>query len=184
MKELPDERLIAAARAGDPEAIGALYDRYHLRLYNYVLRLVGDRDRAADILQEVFLRLLRTLDGIEKKSRVRSWLFTVAHNLVVDEYRRKGVEISTEASRSIDRLPEIRTREPGSIAERKEMLERLEEAVRELPLAQRSVFLLRRTTDMTFEEIAEVQGCPLGTALGRMHDAMKALKKKLGEEKP
>src|SRR5215204_881600 len=104
--DVPDEALIAALVAGEPEALGALYDRHARVVFSVIMRIAGDRDVAEEILQEVFLRAWQQAHAFdETRGTVRFWLHRIAHNLTLNELRRR------------QRRPQVQRRPPSADAE-------------------------------------------------------------------
>lgn len=187
-----DGKLVQSYLAGEVAAFDELVRRHQGPLFSFISRHAPDRAAAEDILQETFMRMLTNIARYRHQGRLRSWLFRIAHNLVADEHRRRrtAVLVPLEASPAgadggglplSERLPAPSRDEPESRAERRERGAAAEAALARLPDAQREVFLLRQS-GLTFAEIARVQDCPLNTALGRMHDALAALRKLLKRE--
>ena len=179
--ELAD--LIRRAQRRDPAAFDALVEAYNARLYGYFYRLTGSRHDAEDLLQEVFVRLVRMIDQYEHKDRFDGWLFRVATNLARDRVRRArrtaglhAQAVSAEVG-PLDELADPAVDQPGRTVERAEQCDRLQWALGQLPEAERQVILLRHFSQMAFREIAEVMDTPLGTALARAHRGLARLRK-------
>jgi RNA polymerase sigma factor (sigma-70 family) len=174
-----DASLITAYAAGDVTAFEELYMRYETRLFGYILGMVGEREEAEDLFQETFYKVLRTLDRYREQGSFRSWLFTVASNLCRDHLRSRARRTPVDPE-----LVPLKTSalDPEGALERKEDLRALSRLVADLPDVQREVVLLRTRSGLSFREIARLQDCPLGTALGRMHMAVKRLRKGFGLE--
>lgn len=183
-----DGTLIRRYLDGDAGAFDELVRRHSGVLLAFLLQRTGDRTLAEDLLQEVFIRMLTHLGTYRHRDRLRSWLFRIAHNLVVDEYRgrRAGtVSLEERVGRSDDPgpslgdlLPADDARRPDRIAEGREDLARTRRAMDALTPAQREVVLLREA-GMPFKEIARMQRVSINTALGRMHDAVQSLRARL-----
>lgn len=177
---LSDESLIAGMRSGQTTAGEALVQRYYLPLIRYLQRLTGDASQAEEMHQQTWLSVLEHLDKFEAskkagaKSGFKSWLFRIATNKANDYWRSAGREKAAKASLRLvidQELPPADFR-----IEANEQAKKLRAAIRQLPENQRQVLLLRYYSELKFTEIAEVVGCPLNTALGRMHKAMLRLK--------
>jgi RNA polymerase sigma-70 factor (ECF subfamily) len=174
------DELIRGLKAGRPEAFERLVRDHGDRIYRFVKRLSGERS-AEDLTQEVFLRVHRSIGAYRPEGRFESWLFAIASNLCIDHARRKKPEASL-SEMDEDLAPErfaSGDREAAELAEEGERRAALLKAVERLPFEQKQVFLLREEAGLSFREIAELTGCPLNTALGRMHYAMEALRKSL-----
>lgn len=159
---------VGRLKAGDPKAYERLVADYGDRLRRFASRLSGP-ETAEDIVQEVFLRVYRSVRSFDPTGSLPAWIFTIASNLCVDQLRRRPLQVRA-------RTPEP---DPSDAAVRRESRDSLLQAIASLPDSQKRVFLLREEAGLTFREIAELLQCPLGTALGRMHAAMETLRKSL-----
>jgi len=174
------EELVRGLKDGRPEAFERLVREFGDRIYRFVKRLAGER-AAEDLTQEVFIRVHRSIDAYRPEGRFESWLFTIANNLCIDHARKRRPEVSlsdVDDELTPERFAAVAP-EPQDAAEEDERRQALLKAVERLPFEQKQVFLLRQEAGLTFQEIAETTGCPLNTALGRMHYAMEALRKSL-----
>lgn len=167
-----DDR-VAGLKAGDPAAFESLVRDFGDRLYRFVRRLVGER-WADDLTQDTFVRVFRTIGSYRPTGRFEAWVYTVANNACIDFLRRRRPEAALTES-DVD----PRTVSPLDRIEEDERRRALLKAVERLPVDQKQVFLLREEAGLSFKEIADVLGCPLNTALGRMHYAMEHLRKAL-----
>ncbi len=165
--------LVAGLKAGDPAAFESLVQGFGDRLYRFVRRLVGER-WADDLTQDVFMRVYRTIGSYRPIGRFEAWVYTVANNVCVDFLRRRRPEAALS-----DVGHELVGPSPLERVEDDERRDALLKAVERLPADQKQVFLLREEGGLSFKEIADVLGCPLNTALGRMHYAMEHLRKAL-----
>ncbi len=165
---------VAAARRGDPDAWDTLVGRYQLPLFTYVMDLVRHHATSLDIVQETFVRASRHLEGLRGDERFGSWLFGIAHQRVLQHWRRQG-----RCPFSDEPVPE-ETGEgapaPDLDLVREEESELLLGAVDALPEPQRSVILLHYLEDFSLEEIADITGSRLGTVKSRLHYAKRALR--------
>jgi len=181
-----------AYQAGDVAAFEELMVRYERPLWGYVRRFVRDGAVAEDLLQEVFLRVVRAADGWRQDAKVAPWIYTVARNLCTDHARRAA----TRRARSLDAparpsgdedsspkllLDRVDAKIPGSEREAlsRELREHLDRAIDELPRDQREVFILREMMDLPFSEIAASVGAPEGTVKSRMSLALQKLREAL-----
>jgi RNA polymerase sigma-70 factor, ECF subfamily len=179
--EVVDEREqmpVAEARGGDPAAWDAIFRRYQLPLYTYVCELVREEQASLDIVQETFVNAVRHLAGLRDDGRLGSWLFGIAHQKVVQLWRRRD--------RDAAGLEEFAAAQPDSVGEDPhEILVRAEqeaefmEKVGRLPEPQRAVFLLHVLEDFGLEEIARITATPVGTVKSRLHYARRALRQAL-----
>ncbi|HEX8911308.1 MAG TPA: sigma-70 family RNA polymerase sigma factor [Humisphaera sp.] len=183
-----DEALLARVVAGDAAAGDALVRRYAEPLLRYLRRLVGD-DLAEDLHQQTWLSVLDNLDrfdptaakdaGAGPAGGFKAWLFRIATNKANDLWRSRGRERA--AKEGLRLVTETETPWAGHRAEGSEQEQRLLRAIERLPEAQRQVLALRYYTNMKFVDIAKLLGCPLNTALGRVHKAMIKLRELMDE---
>jgi RNA polymerase sigma-70 factor (ECF subfamily) len=179
-----DEQLMRRFQAGDARAFEAIVRRHRSALWNFLLRHVGDRARAEDLLQDALLRAVRASGEWQDRAKVTTWLFTIARNLAVDEARRavhrraERLEGDEDHPGAIDRVA-LEGPGPDAVAEGALLRPRLEAALRALPEEQREVFLLREQGGLGFREIAEVTGVPENTVKSRMRYALEGLRKTL-----
>jgi RNA polymerase sigma-70 factor (ECF subfamily) len=171
------DELIRGLKDGRPEAFERLVRDFGDRIFRFVKRLAGEA-AADDLTQEVFIRVHRSIDAYRPEGRFESWLFTIANNLCIDHSRWRRDHPSAAMQEIVTYEPS-RSRGPAEEAEDAEIRAALLKAVERLPFEQKQVFLLREEAGLSFKEIAEMTGCPLNTALGRMHYAMEALRKSL-----
>ena len=170
-----DEALVQRLREGDCAAGDVLVKRYYTPLMRYLQRLVGSTS-AEELHQQTWLSVLDNADKFDVTSGAgfKSWLFRIATNKVNDHWRSHGREkLVKEGLRLVgeEEMPHAGHRMEGTEQERK-----LREAIEHLPEGQRQVIMLRYYRVMKFMEIAELLGCPINTALGRVHKAMQRLK--------
>jgi RNA polymerase sigma-70 factor (ECF subfamily) len=174
-----DSWLIKAYLGGDVGSFEELYVRYETRLLGYIAGMVGERAVAEDIFQETFLKVLRSLNRYREKGSFRAWLFKVAANLCRDHHRRRvrRERVERELARGGAVSPD-----PEKLLEEEQLRETLSRLVVALPEDQKEVVLLRTRGGLSFREIARLQGCPIGTALWRMHLAVRRLREGFGVE--
>lgn len=175
-----DPDLLGQHRSGDPTAFALLVDRYAPRLRSYLVRQAGAQE-VDDLLQEVFLRLVRNSRKLARRETIEGWLFSVARNLTLDRRRaaRRWRPVTLEDSELDLRSGGAAALVPEDALESKLLGERVEHAVASLPGHEREVFLLRHCSRLSFREIAALLGIPVNTALSRMHRAVERLRKAL-----
>jgi RNA polymerase sigma-70 factor (ECF subfamily) len=176
--------LLQRACRREPVALTELIERYSPRVFGLLFRLTRSRDAAEDLLQETFLRVVRTIENYEHTGRFEPWLFRIAANLARDRARRhvrRGERTSVDAA-WMDELPQATAPDADSATnplermERGEARERLQAALDQLSAPEREIVLLRHYSELSFREIADLLGVPLGTALARAHRALKHLR--------
>lgn len=179
--------VIERAQRRDPAAFEVLVEAYSRRLYGFLYRLTGHRDESDDLLQEVFVRVVRMIDKYEHDGRFEAWLFRIAMNLARDRVRRirkspvvpaaeyRPADGSESQADILDR-PHGEQEAPDGRAELADEVDRLQWALAQLNDAEREVIMLRHFSDMPFSDIAQVMGTPLGTALARAHRGLRRLR--------
>jgi len=180
-----DAELVAAYKAGDPEALGALMERHKAAVYGYLLRLTGRPDAADDIFEEVFIKLVKNPGAYGERERFSAWLFTVARNAAMDYFRRGSSrgEVPLEGDGEKPGPGDFAVSpEPGpeEVLANKELGERIGAALDSLSADQREVFYLRHYSGLSFREIAGILGVPIGTVLARMSRTAARLRDILG----
>ncbi|MBU2573937.1 MAG: sigma-70 family RNA polymerase sigma factor, partial [Elusimicrobia bacterium] len=165
-----------------------LISRHKGPLYAYLLKLARDRDAADDILQEVFVKVIKKLGAYGEEDKFSAWLFTVAHHAVMDHFRAgaRRREDSLDAAAG-DRPPKADTLasnepSPDAALAAAERAGAIEAAFEKLSPEQREIFLMRHYSGLSFKEIAGVLKVPIGTALARMSRALAKLRGELGGE--
>jgi RNA polymerase sigma-70 factor (ECF subfamily) len=187
-----DEDLLDRFIAGDATAFGILLARYQRPLYNFMLRNVRDAEAAADLLQELFSRVIERGHDFNRSSKFSTWLYAIARNLCIDHGRRMthrrhaSLDASNGASgESAGAAWVERIAGDGPDAERqatsKDLRERIASAVESLPEDQREVFLMRQLQQMPFAEIALVVGVSENTVKSRMRYALERLQHALAD---
>jgi RNA polymerase sigma-70 factor, ECF subfamily len=179
LKDLDDSGLVAAFLAGEKRAFTELVERYNGRLVNFVYRTTGDRERSEDLVQETFIRVYRHLHRFDQTKKFSTWVYTIASNLAKNELRNRSrnplVLFQTlKKSWDADHRPlewEDNTYRPDDLFRKRHLRHLVESAVAELPEHHRTVFLLREMEGKTYEEIAEITGCNLGTVKSRLNRA-------------
>ncbi|MCX2728396.1 RNA polymerase sigma factor [Thermomicrobium sp. 4228-Ro] len=176
-----DDELVQRFRAGDSQAFATLYERYVDRIYDFVVRLIGDRDAAADITQETFLKAMQALRARRFSGSLRAWLFTIARNAAIDYQRRQRTTAFSHlpTPEGEEWEPEIPASgpeaEPEETTRRRELAELVWQAARGLPPNDYAVLELALRHDLTPAEVAQVVGVRRGainTRLSRVRDAL------------
>jgi RNA polymerase sigma-70 factor (ECF subfamily) len=183
-----DEALLPRLAAGDRAALDRLYDRYAGPTYALLLRIVADRQLAEDLLQEVFVRVWQRAGSYQaERGRVLTWVLSIAHNLAIDEVRRQRrrpqeAEERTDASVT-DLLAAVPTAEPGpeQVVWEQQRRAQINEAMRQLPEAQRVLIELAYFEGYTQSQLAARLGEPLGTIKTRLRLGVQKLRGILGE---
>jgi RNA polymerase sigma-70 factor (ECF subfamily) len=172
-REVEDRDLIAKARRGDVEAFNLLVSRWERRIFNYLLRLLANREDALDVSQEVFLKAYQNLPKLDAVEKFAGWLFRIAHNEAFSLLRRKRPE--TELPPGLD-LSGVRPTEHGGRLLPLELSLAVESALKLLNDDQRDAVLLKIYQGFKFDEMAEILGCPVSTVKSRLYTALELLK--------
>ncbi len=184
--EATDEQLMLAYAAGDAAAFEELYARYRGGLYRFVLRGTKERGIAEDLFQEIWMRVIEARLRYAPRARFTTWLYTIAHNRMVDHWRKRGLNVvSLERDDPDDPAsPEPAAqaaREPQRQAETNQQLERLAHALETLPQAQREVFLMREEGGLSLAQIAAATGSNEEAIKSRLRYALAKLREALDD---
>ena len=157
-------------RDGAGEMLGVLFDRYQTPLFNFYSKLTGDRALSEDLVQEVFLRILKYRQSYRPGTPFRAWVYQIARNARVDHFRKFPRQTALEP----EMLPPV---VPPDSAQEQQQVELLQRALQLLPEDKREILLLCRFQELKYEEIAELLGCQLNTVRTRIHRALQELRK-------
>jgi len=167
-----DQEVMMQVRAGDVEQLSILFERHHQRLFGYCLGILGNRESARDLVQEVFFRLLKYRDSFRPEAPFAPWLYRLARNACIDHLRKSGRERPVEDD--FDR-PDPTPLVPEEI-ERREELQKLQTALARLPEDKRELLLLARSGTLSYDQIATLLGCSVGALKVRVHRALQLLR--------
>lgn len=167
MELLSTAELIIELRAGNHDALGALYDRFDKLVFRTAVGITGDSEAAADVMQEVFLRLYRFVDRIDIERPLEPWLARVTANLSYTWIRRRRWTQPLEEV--TDWFAGEKKHVPHYVAEKEEEWRQVESAIQSLPLSQRTVIALYYISDFSLKEIANILKVPAGTVKSRLH---------------
>lgn len=180
---LTDEELVTRSMGGDPESFNQLIKRWERPIYALAYRTIGREDDARDVVQETFLRAFRGLSGFKGQAKFSSWLYRITLNLCRDWMRRQrrapvmatpdGVDLVELAGESED------VESAEAAVARKDLGRAVARAMTALPEEQRSAIVLKEYHGLTFQEIADLLGCPLSTVKTRLYQGLTILRKEL-----
>jgi RNA polymerase sigma-70 factor, ECF subfamily len=183
---MTDAELVAGALGGSQDAYRGLVLRFERPVFALILRMVQDRPTAEDLAQETFVKAFRSLHTYDPRRKLASWLFKIAHNTTLDHLRRGGLAtVPLEATGEddgaslADVLADEGTEGPAAAAERHDLARALERAIATLRPEYRAAVVLRYVEGLSYEEIVEATGQPLGTVKTFLHRARKALARTL-----
>ncbi|HEV8630857.1 MAG TPA: sigma-70 family RNA polymerase sigma factor [Thermoanaerobaculia bacterium] len=187
VSQVPDEELVARALGGEQGSFGLLVERYQDRLVSFLFRMLRDLETAHDLAQEVFLRVYQALDRFDPQFKFSTWTFRVAHNLAIDELRRRKVRwVPLQRQDPEDDSPwerdlpsegptpyqDLRNDQRGSA---------IQGAIDGLPSDYRELIMLRHYAELSYEEIAQLKRMPLGTVKNKLFRGRQMLKEKLAD---
>ena len=184
-----DDDLVRAFRTGDGSAMEALFGRYRRAVFGWLLRMSQDEGEAEDLHQEVWLKIIRGIDGYSSGS-FRAWLWRVARNAAADRARKHvaepildaPMEEGADAAAFVDQVPDDAVVSALTRLEEDERRAAVREAVDGLSRRLKEVVLLRLNGELKFQEIADILGLPIGTVLGRMNLALVKLRQALSQK--
>ena len=180
---LTDDELVARSISGDAESFNQLILRWERPIYALAYRVIGREEDARDVCQETFLRAFRGLPGFKGQAKFSSWLYRIALNLCRDWIRRQRRAPVMQMPEGVD--PGELVAERGPVESIEELVSRrqlsgvVEEAMALLPEEQRTAIILKEYHGMTFQEIADMQGCPLSTVKTRLYQGLTVLRRHL-----
>jgi len=172
LEETSDQEVMMQVRAGDVEQLSILFERHHQRLFGFCLGILGNRESARDLVQEVFFRLLKYRESFRPEAPFAPWLYRLARNACIDHLRKSGRERPAEPD--LDR-PDPTPLVPEEI-ERREELQKLQTALARLPEDKRELLLLARSGTLSYEQIATLLGCSVGALKVRVHRSLQLLR--------
>lgn len=178
-----DEELVTRSRGGDVDSFNQLILRWERPIYALAYRVIGREEDARDVCQETFLRAYRSLGGFKGQAKFSSWLYRIALNLCRDWIRRQRRAPVSQFPEDVDILEAAAATGPTESIEdlvaRRELSAVVEEAMAALPEEQRTAIILKEYHGMTFQEIADLQGCPLSTVKTRLYQGLSVLRRQL-----
>jgi len=172
--------VVLRAKGLDAAAFEEIVDAYAGRLYGFFQRMLGGREEAEDLVQEVFVRVVKAIAEYREEGRFEAWLFRIAGNLVRDRLRREPRESALgnrEGNWEGNRQQALGISTDACLSlERREDVDRLQKCLTKLPSVEREVILMRHYGELSFAEIAEYTAAPLGTVLARAHRGLAKLR--------
>ena len=183
-QQLSDERLVELSLDGDEGAFGVLVRRYQRRLTAFLSQLVGDMELARELSQEAFVRAWSALERFNPKYRFSTWLFRIAHNLGIDQLRRRRL-LTTPLYRTDGEGDEVEVvvpdldKDPLGHLENRALASELREVIEGLRPEYRELVLLRHFGGLSYQEIADFTDMPLGTVKNKLFRAHSVLRKAL-----
>ena len=180
VREASDLDLIASAIAGAEDSFEALVRRYQRPITGYIFRMLGDYEASLDVSQEVFIKVYNSLSRYSSDYKFSTWLYRIAHNAAIDHMRRNSVSPQSLETENADGTYQLQLECPKPTPEqdrqRSEWRTEIEQVVKRLPAAYRELILLRHAQDLSYDEIADVTGLPLGTVKNRLFRAREMMR--------
>jgi RNA polymerase sigma-70 factor, ECF subfamily len=177
---LSDAELVTSVAGGRDNGFEELVRRYQRPIISYIYRMLNDYEASLDVSQEVFIKVYNSLDRYSCDYKFSTWLYRIAHNAAIDHLRRNSVNPQSLETENGDGAYQIQIESPHPTPEqereRSEWRTEIEAVVKRLPTAYRDLILLRHSKDLSYEEIAEVTGLPLGTVKNRLFRAREMMR--------
>jgi RNA polymerase sigma-70 factor (ECF subfamily) len=178
-----DEELVARSVDGDRESFNQLVVRWERPIYALAYRVIGREEDARDVCQETFLRAFRALKGFKGQAKFSSWLYRITLNLCRDWIRRERRTPVAEAPEGVDLIELASEQTPvesiEELVSRRELGRAVAKAMASLPEDQRTAIILKEYHGLTFQEIADLLGCPLSTVKTRLYQGLTVLRRQL-----
>ncbi len=179
LRTMEDGDVVASFLGGEERAFQELVSRYQTRLLNFIYRTIGDREKAEDLVQEVFIRVYRHIGRFDRSKKFSTWIYTIASNLAKNELRNRSrnplvlFQAIKKTSQEDDRPLQFEdsASRPDDLYRKRHLRELVEESVAKLPAHHREVFVLRELEGKSYEEIAEITATNLGTVKSRLNRA-------------
>jgi RNA polymerase sigma-70 factor (ECF subfamily) len=175
-----ETEMISRCQQGDQGALKEIFDKYHKRVYRIAYGVVGQREEALDIVQEVFIKLFRSIKNFKGRSHFYTYLYRMVMNTAIDHARKAGKQFissldeegSFEPSDNVEKGPE-------RVLLQKELEERVKLAMDKLPAEQKAALIFRDVEGLSYQEMAEAMGCSIGTVMSRLHYGRKRIQELL-----
>jgi len=165
-----ETQMISRCQRGDQEALKEIFDKYHKKVYRIAYGVVRQREEALDIVQEVFIKLFRSIKNFKGRSRFYTYLYRMVMNTAIDHARKAGKQFvssldeegSFEPSDNVEQGPE-------RMLLQKELEGRVKQAMDKLPPEQKAALIFRDVEGLSYQEMSEAMGCSIGTVMSRLH---------------
>ncbi len=175
-----DSQLMRAYAKGDSAAFEVLYRKHKDALFRFFLRQCGNQALAEELYQDVWLRVIKARGSYEKKAKFTTWLYRIAHNILIDYFRKPQSQTDDESD--AENIPDNAANDPEVILSGQEKIERFRVQLKNLPKEQLEVFLLKEESGLSLEEIALTVGESKETVKSRLRYAVKKLRQALTSE--
>ena len=169
-----DNKLMEDVKEGKVEKMAVLFEKYHVSLFNFFMRLTGNRNISEDLVQDVFMRMLKYRSTYQGRSKFTLWMYQIARNAHIDFLRKKKNTLPLDEQWS---EPITSEASPAEKLEGGQEVQLMRQALAQLPLKKREVLILSRYQNLKYKEIAELMDCHIGTVKAHVHRAIKELGK-------
>lgn len=192
-EEVTDEVLMMRYQGGDREAFAILVRRHKTPVYNFIMRQVRAQPAAEDLTQDVFVKIVQNAADFKHEARFSTWTYAIARNVCIDYLRKMSLRrhpsldqpVSSDTAEGTSLGERLADPKPGAVVDRtaigSQVARHITQAVENLPIEQREVFLLREIGNVPFKDIAEITGVPENTVKSRMRYALERLQEALAE---
>ncbi len=177
-----EANLILRCQKGDQDAFKEIFDRYHKKVYRIAYGMLRQREDALDIVQEVFIKLFRSIRNFKGKSQFYTYLYRMTMNTAIDHSRKIGKSSQLKTEEELAQFPDSTEKGPDRLLIQKELEERVNWAMKKLPVEQKIALVLREVEGLSYKEMAETMRCSIGTVMSRLHYGRKKVQQLLGEE--
>jgi RNA polymerase sigma-70 factor (ECF subfamily) len=181
-----DEELVARSRGGDLDSFNQLVVRWERPIYALAYRVIGREEDARDVCQETFLRAFRSINGFRGQAKFSSWLYRIALNLCRDWIRRERRSPTVQAPEGVDVIELAAEQGPvesiEDLVSRRDVGRHVAVAMQALSDDQRTAIILKEYQGLTFQEIADLLGCPLSTVKTRLYQGLTVLRRELEKQ--
>ena len=172
--------LISRCQQGDHEALKEIFDKYQKKVYRIAYGVVRQREESLDIVQEVFIKLFRSIKNFKGKSNFYTYLYRMAMNTAIDHSRKMGkVHFSSIDDEGAPQLSDDGEKRQDRVLIHKELEEKVKWAMEKLPPEQKAALIFREVEDLSYQEMAEAMGCSIGTVMSRLHYGRKKMQELL-----
>jgi RNA polymerase sigma-70 factor, ECF subfamily len=175
-----ETEMVSRCQQGDQEALKEIFDKYHKKVYSIAYGVVRQREDALDVVQEVFIKLFRSIKNFKGRSHFYTYLYRMVMNTAIDHKRKAGKQfmssLDVEGSFEPSDEPE---KGPEKILLQKELEERVKRAMDKLPAEQKAALIFRDVEGLSYQEMAEAMGCSIGTVMSRLHYGRKRMQESL-----
>lgn len=180
IRQVPDADLVTTAISGGEASFEELVRRYQRPIVSYVYRMLNDYEASLDVTQEAFIKVYNSLNRYSCDYKFSTWLYRIAHNAAIDHLRRNSLITQSLETENSDGAYQLQIESPHPTPEqnrqRSEWRTEIDAVVKKLPTTYRELIMLRHSRDLSYDEIAEVTGLPLGTVKNRLFRAREMMR--------